>query len=348
MNARDVAYGYAIGYNDGIDGGASGGILRAVIDDDTSSLTIVAGDGEATESHDVYNYTYEPLEIADEIKTQIKSGDTVTTNTKQFAVKLISKLYNASGGLIFRAECNSKGKIKGFFDGSEKELYTNSFELNRDENIGISGADAPAIAWCMAKNAERSNAFSSQKKSYREGLDDSGADVTEDYTEDGSLPIEIETDPEDPAKKVTIPGITDMSSGVYYTFAAGGDEEEKPLYYLRIYKDDETGRESSPEGMSTYYYTGHLCYDIYNSFGELISSDKFGGVTEYHLWYMKSFYRGTPIGYEWVSGIEVRGDQWTIKRTWLYGDEEKIYYDSGRFPLPSNAYVVSTSGNSPF
>lgn len=38
-----------------LDGGESSGTLRAVIDDDISSLTIVSSDGAEDESHGVYN-----------------------------------------------------------------------------------------------------------------------------------------------------------------------------------------------------------------------------------------------------------------------------------------------------
>ncbi len=255
--------------------GEDSGILRAVIDDDASSLIIVAGNGAEDEAHGVFNYTYETLEISDEIKMQITSGGVVTTNTKKFSAKLISKLYNYDGELIFRAECSSKGKINGFYDGSGKELHSKHFELNRGENIGISGADAPAIAWCMAKNSERSDAFNSQKKSYREGMDDSGADAVEDYNEEGAAPIEIVQDKNNPDSKSSEPCYSGLDMGFVYTVSDSGGEAAE--YQLKVYSTSDSGRCSSSDGTVGGTYKGQLCYDIYDMDGNLITNGTFGG-----------------------------------------------------------------------
>lgn len=255
--------------------GGGEGYLRAVIDDDASSLTIIAGNGAEDEAHGVFNYTYETLEISDEIKMQITSGGVVTTNTKKFSAKLISKLYNYDGELIFRAECSSKGKIKGFYDGSGKELHSKHFELNRGENIGISGADAPAIAWCMAKNSERSDAFNSQKKSYREGMDDSGADAVEDYNEEGAAPIEIVQDKNNPDSKSSEPCYSGLDMGFVYTVSDSGGEAAE--YQLKVYSTSDSGRCSSSDGTVGGTYKGQLCYDIYDMDGNLITNGTFGG-----------------------------------------------------------------------
>lgn len=274
MNARDVAYGYAIGYNDGA-GRESSGILRAVIDDDASSLIIVAGNGAEDEAHSVFNYTYETLEISDEIKIQTTLGDVTTTNTKSFSARMISKLYNYDGELIFRAECSSKGKINGFYDGSGKELHAKRFELNRGENIGISGADAPAIAWCMAKNSERSSSLISQKRSYRDGVEDSGADAVEDYNEEGAAPIEIVQDKNNPDSKSSEPCYSGLDMGFVYTVSDSGGETAE--YQLKVYSTSDSGKCSSSDGTVSGTYKGQLCYDIYDMDGNLITNGTFGG-----------------------------------------------------------------------
>ncbi len=282
--------------------GEDSGILRAVIDDDASSLIIVAGNGAEDEAHGVFNYTYETLEISDEIKMQITSGGVVTTNTKKFSAKLISKLYNYDGELIFRAECSSKGKINGFYDGSGKELHAKRFELNRGENIGISGADAPAIAWCMAKNSERSSSFMSQKKSYREGLADSEADVTEDYSEEGSQPIIVDDD------KVTEPGVTDMLSGVYYDFENA---------YVRVFKDGKPGEDSLPVDLKG---SGAVC-DVYNS-GYLMS--------RYYCDYV-ILHKGPSLGYWNLEGLtkqERYRPNGELYETEYYKKDEHNYYSA--------------------
>lgn len=351
-----------------LDGGESGGTLRAVIDDDISSLTIVSAYGAEDESHGVYNYTYEPLEISDEIKMQITSGDTVTTNTKKFSAKLISKLYNYDGELIFRAECSSKGKIKGFFDGSGKELYIQRFELNRGENIGISGADAPAIAWCMAKNSERSDAFSSQKKSYREGMDDSGADAVEDYSEEGSVPIELVQDKNDPGSKSSVPCYSGLDKGFVYTVSDSGGEAAE--YQLKVYSTSDSGWCSSSDGTVGGTYKGRLCYDIYDMGGELITSGTFGenGMGRNIVFPRDTLYAkyqgNTWNWYQWqgeyVTNIEIGGSyvignsaylKWAVTSTaWseFIGDgKDRQITRYGYFPIAmtDKITVLNTSNN---
>lgn len=343
-----------------IDGGTggSGGVLRAVIDNDSSSLIIAAGDAQENESHSIYNYTYETSEISDEIKMKITSGSVTTTKTKKFSAKLISKLYNSSGELIMRADFNSKGKATGFYDKDNTKIHIENFDLNIGENIVIYGADAPAIAWCMAKNSERASSFISQEKSYRDGIKDSGADAVEDYDEEGSVPIEIAQDKNNPDSESSDPCYTDMSSG--YTFTASADGKS-PTYYIKIYKDDSSGTDMSPSGWVYNYYAGHLCYEIYQADGTLYTSGTFGdnGLNDY--WYVKSEhmrYQGI-YGYGWVSGIKVGGVytvgnhkflKWTVTVTEIplnaageVGPERTEIY-SGGFSIPPMD-VINTSNN---
>lgn len=211
------------------------GILRAIIDDDTSSLIIAAGDGADDESHGVYNYTYETLEISDSITMQTTSGSTTATKTKTFSAKLISKLYNADGTLIFRAECRSNGKITGFFDKDNAEIYTEKFELNLGEGVGISGADAPAIAWCMAKNSERSDALTAQREAYKDGFKEADEtskeviDLDEDIP-DGVVNYDVDLDS-------TL--FDEDSDGVYLKFLNPATEETS---YVHIYNDNAAYR----------------------------------------------------------------------------------------------------------
>lgn len=343
-------------------GSGSGGILRAVIDDDASRLTIIAGNGAEDEFHGVFNYTYEPLEISDEIKTQIKSGNIVTTKTKKFSARLISKLYNASGELVFRAECSSKGKPKGFYDGSGKEIFAENFDPNIGENIGISGADAPAIAWCMAKNSERSSSFMSQKKSYREGMDDSGADAVEDYSEEGSVPIEITQDKNNPDSKTSEPCYSGLDRGFVYTVSDGGGEAAE--YQLKIYSTDESGQSVSADGRMYGTYKGRLWYDIYDMSGNLVVSDAFriSGLIPSNPLYEKA--QGTTwLGYQWtgryVTNIKIGGAyvignsaflKWTVT-TWEwsegFGRDDHTYIWYGNFPIKitDKTTVLNTSNS---
>ena len=259
-----------------IDGGTGGsGVLRAVIDDDSSNLTIAAGDAQENESHSVYNYTYETSEISDEIKMKITSGSVTTTKTKKFSAKLISKLYNSAGELIMRADFNSKGKATGFYDKNNTKIHIENFDLNIGENIGIYGADAPAIAWCMAKNSERASSFISQEKSYREGMDDSGADAVEDYSEEGSVPIEIVQDKNNPDSKSSEPCYSGLDKGFVYTVSDSGGEAAE--YQLKVYSTSNSGSCSSSDGTVHGNYKGQLCYDVYDMDGKLITNGTFGG-----------------------------------------------------------------------
>ena len=215
--------------------GGGEGYLRAIIDDDASSLIIVAGNGAEDEAHSVFNYTYETFKISDVIKTQVKSGDIVTTTTKEFSARLISKLYNASEELIFRTECSSKGKIKSFYDGSGKEIFAENFDLNIGENIGITGADAPAIAWCMAKNSESSSSLTEQKEAYKAGyedMDESAKEVIEldEDIPDGIVDYDVDLDS-------TL--FDEDSDGVYLLFIKAPTNEKG---YVHIYNDGKAIR----------------------------------------------------------------------------------------------------------
>lgn len=323
------------------DGGSC--VLRACIDNNASTLLIAAGDGETNESHRIFNFRYETKTITSKTSTSVKSGDSVTTNVKTFSVQLISKLYNSDEELILRADIGSGGEINSYWDKDQKEIYTDEFDISPAEDVGIPGEEAPAIAWAIAKNTALVSSLKSQKKAYREGLCDSGADVSEDYDEPGSLPIEVGFNPENASDKVVSPGITDMSKGVYYTFKAG-DTEQQETYYVKIYTEAETGIFYSPEGRFTYRYTNKLYAEVYNSFGDMVNKKDMGE------WYVKVYDRGTHSGYYRISNVDVNGNECVVTTTSTPTGSGKDSSSSEKFYLgiPNGAAVVSTSSAKPF
>lgn len=149
MNARDITYGYAIGFNDGLksSGGSEPepylsdvGTLKAVIDDDSSNLSIVLSDNGNNDTGEqifsVYQYTYAAKEISGSVTTKstTTSGETTTTTTKtkSWSRYLIDKLYNKSGKVIMQAVYSdeSKGKVSHYLDENGRKIYLDGSYVN--------------------------------------------------------------------------------------------------------------------------------------------------------------------------------------------------------------------------
>lgn len=146
MNAKDIVYGYAIGYNDGLKNGGGGepepylsdmGTLKAVIDDGKANLSIVLTDNGNNDTgkqiFSVYGYTYALKTITANITTSATSADgTTTTTTKSFSKSIIDKLYNKSGKAILSAvyKNESKGEVSHYLDENKKKIYLNGDYAN--------------------------------------------------------------------------------------------------------------------------------------------------------------------------------------------------------------------------
>lgn len=144
----------------------------------------------------------------------------------------------------------------------------------------LSGADAVAIAYAIARNQESAQALMDISKAYRKGIDNGGdGDVTEPWTDDSTNDIDIPTngdiDPENggSSTSITEPFVGNWTSGVV---------SEYDDCSVKIYVTDEDWTESYVEGSGSIFIGGttHHCYchgkmmcDIYNSDGTLRSSN---------------------------------------------------------------------------
>lgn len=144
MDSNAIAYGYAIGYNDGLGqgGGDPGqylsdmGTLKAVIDDGAANLSIVLTDNGDNDSGEPilseYQYTYSAKMISESVTTSATVGDVTTTNTKSFSKYIIDKLYNAKGKCIMQAVYSdeSKGVVSHYLDEDGNKIYIDGGYLN--------------------------------------------------------------------------------------------------------------------------------------------------------------------------------------------------------------------------
>lgn len=143
MDAKAIAYGYGIGFNDGLAQGGGGqylsdmGTLKAVIDDGTANLSIILTDNANNDSGEPilteYPYTYSAKLLSESVTTSTKGADgTVTTNTKSWSKYLIDKLYNAAGKLIMQAVYSdeSKGVVSHYLDEDGNKIYLDGGYLN--------------------------------------------------------------------------------------------------------------------------------------------------------------------------------------------------------------------------
>lgn len=108
-------------------GAAYNGSLRAVIDNETSEITIVVGEtpeDSDEEQYTDYSYSYTAIDRSEEIKTESTVDGETTTTVETFEQRIITELYNAAGKLIMRTDYDSDtGEIKGFYDANDVPIY---------------------------------------------------------------------------------------------------------------------------------------------------------------------------------------------------------------------------------
>jgi hypothetical protein len=127
MKSQDIAYGYAIGYNDGIqNGGGSGGNeeIYAVIADESMLNVITTPDRTATpiETNE-HVYLLETDVVSNSVTTQTTSGDTTTTTTATFTAEYVKNVYDSDNELMYHVDVDDTGKITHVFDGENNEIY---------------------------------------------------------------------------------------------------------------------------------------------------------------------------------------------------------------------------------
>lgn len=131
MNSKDIAVGYALGYNDGLGqgGGATyNGYLRAVLDNKSGQLNIIVGEIPEKETEEQYAdnyYTYTAVEFSKDIETKKANPDgTSTTRTQTFKKTIITQLINSIGQVVMHTDYDSDtGIIKGIYDKNDIPIY---------------------------------------------------------------------------------------------------------------------------------------------------------------------------------------------------------------------------------
>lgn len=233
--------------------------IRAAIDDDSGNLKIIFGDGAEKESHSVFYYTYETQEISETVTTVTTVGEVSTTHSETFTAQIITALYDISAALVLSAKCGADGKISAYFDKNKRKVYTADFPKNIADSILISGADAPAIAYVIAKNSEQLDSLDKQKRAYKRGI--------KEGQENGGEPVKEPIDKEITDDKLDYPVDLDTSidfnegeDGIYLTFA---NEETGETTYMHFYNN----------GKKVYHY-GYLY-----GYGELWCDITGNGIT---------------------------------------------------------------------
>lgn len=221
MRSKDIAVGYAIGYNDGLgQGGATyNGNFRAVFDDNAGVLTIVVQEGE---KYADYQFGYDWYDYSEEIKTETTVGGETTETTRSFEKRIVTSLFDASGTVYLLTEYSADtGEITKYTDGTDTEIYTEEWRESYETAVTQSeGALSAAIAWVIARNMEQKDSLEQQKKSYKDGLRvgvDGGADITEQYEQDNTS-LDMVTDDNGGVSEPFIGNITD---GIYCTNSDG-------------------------------------------------------------------------------------------------------------------------------
>lgn len=130
MHSKDIAVGYALGFNDGLGKGGGtvyNGLLRAVLDDKSGLIKIVIGEtpeNEEEEQHteQLYNYTF--VDFTEEIVTESTVGETTTTTTQSFSKRVVTEISDSYGNVIMRTDYDDKtGEVFGYYDKTGKQIY---------------------------------------------------------------------------------------------------------------------------------------------------------------------------------------------------------------------------------
>lgn len=272
MHSKDIAVGYALGYNDGLgQGGASnGGDFRAIFDDNSGILTIVVQDGE---KYADYQFGYEVFDFSDEITTQTVVGEETVKTTRNFTKRIVTSLFDDSGVVLLATNYNAdSGVILGYTDGSGEVVHTAEWRSEYESVVSQSpGAASAAVAWVIARNTEQTTSLSEEKQAYKDGLKvgvEGGADITEEYEQDGNSFTLTTND----NGGITEPFIANLTNGIYCVTNDGR--------YVHIWLDMsyQTVKEfTSVTGTPMIdTRTGAVMYDAYNSDGTLIASEQTG------------------------------------------------------------------------
>lgn len=113
----------------------------------------------------------------------------------------------------------------------------------------MAGADAAAIAWCIAHNLEQEQSLEAQKKAYRQGVSRGGEGVTEPWdTEDSDIEFDVDED-----GNGNDPAFIDFDKGVKLMYANPDDPTDTVT--VRFWLDHSEDGDVVKNGI--YRYTGN-------------------------------------------------------------------------------------------
>ena len=342
MHSKDIAVGYAIGYNDGLgqSGASNSGNFRAIFDDNAGILTIVI---QEDEKYSDYQFGYEYTEWSDKTTTQtVINGEKVKT-TRSFKKRIVTSLFDNSGAVLLTTDYNANsGAILGYADGLGDIVYTAEWRDEYEAVVSQSqGASSAAIAWVIARNMDQSTSLSEEKQAYKDGLMvgvEGGADITEEYEQDGSE-ITIPTNKDGQAKEPFIGSLTD---GIYAVNSNG--------QYVHIWLDlswEDIKTETNSFGItSTTTRRGQLVYDAYDTDGTLIASERIISSSNWP-WYSHVDYgeRGSQ-GYDVIELIVGGSKPYTVTGRHQYyidGKPEGVYTTDWSPPAGEIRVIMSST-----
>lgn len=225
--------------------------------------------------------------------------------------------------------------------------------------IEIAGADAAAIAWCMAVTLQQAESLKNQILSYKKGIIDGDDDGTTDIVvdDDGSTPIEIPVDP-DETDPTAIEKTAERGVEMWYT---AGDDDTGDIYYIRIYTLDTEGTGSSEMGNYRYRYADLLVYDLYNENGTRITEEAqirtyFNYVVPFNSWFITTEYLSSSDykAYDitmYVNSVRIEGktiivDYRSINNT--TGEITENSQGTNITGIPENVTIQRTTSEKPF
>lgn len=121
MNSQDIAYGYAIGYNDGLGSGGEMDLseISGVIYTGGNYLKIVTKK-DNVDTDNIFYLDIKPFTKAvttTATKTASDGTTTTETSTRTWSKNIITAIYNSDMNLLYRCDTDSDGNMTALYDG---------------------------------------------------------------------------------------------------------------------------------------------------------------------------------------------------------------------------------------
>lgn len=182
MNARDIAYGYGIGYNDGLNAGGGGNVGKDIVGvvPFGSLLTVYTTTDRSAETPTIIKNDY-ILTIENICKiTFTKFGNQTITN--KWSASFITDISKADGSLLFHAEYDENAELCKIVNAENDEIYLSEPPVLSGKHLPYSVADGVTLGYMVGANKIASELIAELIEAYKTGLSDSNsdADVTSD------------------------------------------------------------------------------------------------------------------------------------------------------------------------